>query len=199
MRRLFHRSYWVVALLAVFALSACAPYSYRGTVIEPPNPAPPITLTTADGTVFDLGAQRGSVVAIFFGFTNCPDVCPTELADMKAVRSKLGADADKLKVVFISVDPERDTPERVSHYAKIFDPSFIGLSGTRAELEPIYQAYGVTAIRRELPDSALGYTMDHSAFTYVIDPAGDWRLVFSMASSIDDRVSDIRHLIQTGA
>ncbi len=187
-----------MALFSVVTLTACAPYTYRGTVLEPANPAPPISLTKGDGSPFDLASLRGNVVALFFGFTSCPDICPTELADLKAIRTRLGPDGEKLKVVFISVDPERDTPERTGNYAAAFDPGFIGLSGTPAQLEPIYKAYGVSAIKRDLPGSALGYTMDHSAYTYIIDSAGNWRLVFSMSSSLDDRVSDIRYLIQTG-
>jgi protein SCO1/2 len=186
-------------LAGVLLLVSCGTHNFRGMLIEPPNQASDFTLTDPQGQVFQLSAQRGKVVALFFGFTHCPDVCPTTLADMKSVRTKLGNDADKLQVVFVSVDPERDTPELVNRYVKAFDKSFIGLSGSRATLEPIFQAYGVTAIKRELPNSALAYTMDHSALTYIIDRSGQYRMLFPYDSNVDDIVNDLRYLIQQGA
>ena len=188
----------IVLLLAAAALAACGSYTFKGTALEPPNPAPDFTLTDQDGRPFRLSEQRGSVVMLFFGFTNCPDVCPTALADAAAVRRELGADGERLKVALITVDPARDTPEKMGRYVRIFDESFIGLSGTQEELDPVIKAYGVTAMRRDLPGSALEYTMDHSAFLYVIDQAGQWRLVFSPDASVSDIASDVRHLIRTG-
>lgn len=191
----------VASLLALVAalLAACGPHEFRGTVIEPPNPAKDFALTDQSGQPFRLSEQGGKVVTIFFGFTNCPDICPTSLADMAAVREKLGSDAENLEVLFITVDPERDTAERLGRYMQMFDPSFTALTGSRADLEQVFKDYGVTAIKRELPDSALGYTMDHSAFTYVIDAAGNLRLLFSHGASIDDMTSDLRYLLQEGA
>jgi protein SCO1/2 len=189
----------LLALLALsLALSACGSYEFRGGVIEPPSDSPDFTLTNQSGQPFQLSEQRGQVVLLFFGFTNCPDVCPTALAEAAAARRQLGTDGEKLTVALITVDPERDTPERLGRYVRAFDPSFVGLSGTRAELEPIYKAYGVAATRRELPESALAYTIDHSAFLYVIDRDGQWRVAFTPGTPIEDMVSDLRHLIQTG-
>lgn len=187
--------FWLCMLLLV----SCGTHNFHGMVIEPPNPAPDFTLLNHQGQPFQLSAQQGKLVVMFFGFTHCPDVCPTTLADMKAVRSKLGNDAEHLQVVFISVDPERDTPDLVNRYVTAFDPTFIGLSGPSTTLERIYQDYGVTAIRRELPNSAITYTMDHSAFTYVIDRSGNYRMLFPYNTSIDEIVSDLRYLIQQGA
>jgi protein SCO1 len=190
---------FVLLLVCAALLAGCGSYSFRGTVLEPPNDAPDFTLADASGQPFRLSDQRGDVVLLFFGFTNCPDVCPTALAEAAAVRRELGADAERLKVVLITVDPERDTPEVTGRYASRFDPSFIGLSGTRAEIEAVMAAYGVTAVRRDLPESALEYTVDHSAFTYAIDPAGNWRLLFSPGTPVSDIASDVRQLIRTGA
>jgi protein SCO1/2 len=195
------RSHWSLLLILALTplLAACGPYTFRsGALLEPPNPAPEIALTDTAGQPFRLSEQRGMVTLIFFGFTNCPDVCPTALADMSAARKRLEGDAEKVRVVFITVDPARDTPERMGRYVQAFDPDFIGLTGTEAELAQIYQAYGVTAIKRELPNSALGYTMDHSASVYVIDQGGNWRAMISHGSPIDDVVSDLRYLIRTG-
>jgi len=163
-------------------------------VIEPPKAAPDFTLTGADGQPFQLSAQRGKVVLLFFGFTRCPDVCPTTMADVAAAREQLGDDAKNTEVVFISVDPERDTSANTDAYVKRYDPSFIGLSGTPEELEPIKKAFGVTAIKRDLPNSQFGYTVDHSAFLYVIDKQGTWRALLPFGVTSEDIASDTRYL-----
>lgn len=192
-----------LALALVFGalvLSACGgPYQFKTGTVDNPTQAPDFTLTSANGDPFQLGAQRGKVTTIFFGFTHCPDICPTALADMRDVRRELGAAADNLRVVFITVDPARDTPQITQKYVEKFDPSFIGLSATQAQLDPILKSYGVTATRRDLPDSALKYTMDHSAYTYVIDKQGRWRLVFAVGMDQKDIASDLRYLLQEQA
>jgi protein SCO1/2 len=188
----------LLAALAALALAGCGAHTFKGTVLEPPNEAPDFTLTDQSGQPFRLSEQRGNVVMLFFGFTNCPDVCPTAMADAAAVKRQLGADGERLKVALISVDPERDTPELMGRYVKMFDPSFIGLSGAQAELDPVIKAYGVTAVRRDLPGSALKYTMDHSAFLYVIDQTGQWRLVFSPDATVSDIASDVGYLLKNG-
>jgi protein SCO1/2 len=187
-----------LAALVALVLAGCSAYSYKGTVLEPPSPAPDFVLADQNGEQFRLSEQRGNIVVLFFGFTNCPDVCPTALADAAAVRRQLGADAERVKVALITVDPERDTPERLGRYVQTFDPTFFGLSGTPAEIEAVSKAYGVSATRRELPESALKYTIDHSAFLYVIDQTGEWRLVFSPDAAVNDIASDIRNLVTTG-
>lgn len=189
---------WLLTAISALLLSSCGVHTFVGTVIEPPKTAADFTLTDQRGQAFRLSEQKGNVVVMFFGFTHCPDICPTELAALTAVRRQLGADSAKLRVVFITVDPERDTPEIMGQYVKNFDASFIGLSGQRPTLETIYQAYGVTAIRRELPNSALGYTMDHSAIAYVVDAAGNLRLLFPHGTSANDMLEDIRSLIRNG-
>jgi protein SCO1/2 len=177
-------------------LASCGAHTFHGQLIDTPTAALDFTMTDQNGQPFQLSAQRGKLVALFFGFTHCPDICPTTLADMKAIRQQLGGDAEKFQVVFVSIDPERDTPELVNRYVTAFDPSFVGLSGPQTTLDPLYQAYGVTAIKREIPNSALGYTMDHSTYVYIIDPAGRYRMVFPYDMPIDDIVSDLRYLIK---
>lgn len=183
-----------VAVLLVLALSACGSYELRGGAIEPPSAAPDFTLTDHTGQPYRLSDQRGKVVLIFFGFTSCPDICPTALADLAAAKQRLGDAGENVEVVLITVDPERDTAEELERYVTAFDPSFVGLYGTREQLEQVYKDYGVTVIRRDLPDSALGYTVDHSGFIYVIDRAGNWRELFSHGAAVDDIASDVRYL-----
>ncbi|GAB4193223.1 MAG: SCO family protein [Roseiflexaceae bacterium] len=189
----------VLLLLCALVLGGCGSYSFKGGTITPPEPAPDFTLTDHNGQPFRLSEQRGKVTLIFFGFTFCPDVCPTALADMRNVRRELGDDAEQVQVLFVTVDPERDTPERLKSYTSKFDPSFLGLYGTPEELAPVFKDYGVLATRRELPGSALKYTIDHTAFTFVIDKAGRWRLLFSHGAPVDDMVSDLRYLVRENA
>ncbi|MGQ9550194.1 MAG: SCO family protein [Roseiflexus sp.] len=188
----------IILLTLIVAVSACGRYDFRGVTLDPPKEAPDFTLTDFDGKPFRLSEHRGKTIILYFGFTNCPDMCPAALSDMAAARRKLGADAERVQGVFVSLDPERDTPERLKRYLSAFDPTFIGLRGSEAELSPVMQDYGVTSIRRELPDSALKYTIDHSTFIYVIDAAGRWRLLFIHGMPVDDIVSDLRYLVRQG-
>lgn len=185
--------------LWLLLLTTCGGYGFRGSLVEPAEPAPEIALTDQQGQPWRLSEQRGMVTLLFFGFTSCPDVCPTTLADLAAARRQLGADGERVRVVMITVDPERDTAERLGQYVQQFDPTFVGLRGSRAELETVYKAYGVYAAKRELPDSALGYTMDHTGSVYVIDPQGRWRALFSHGAPVDDIVSDLRYLLRSSA
>jgi protein SCO1 len=193
---MYTRLLLLIAALAL--LVACGPYRFRsGTLLEPADPAPAVALTDTQGAPFRLSEQRGALTLLFFGFTNCPDVCPTTLADLAAARKQLGDDAERVKVVLVTVDPERDTPERLGRYVQSFDPSFIGLTGPQADLEQIYQSYGVSVTKRQLPDSALGYTVDHGASVYVVDQSGNWRALISNGSPVADIVADLRYLLRS--
>jgi protein SCO1 len=183
--------------LALLALGACATTpKLKGTVLDPALPAHDFTLTDQTGQPFTLSEQQGKVVLIFFGFASCPDICPVELSNLAAVTRQLGADAAAVEVAMVTVDPERDTPERLATYVSAFHPEFIGLYGDPETLAPIIKAYGVYAERRELPESALGYTMDHSGFVYVIDKAGRWRALFSHGTPAEDIAADVRALVR---
>jgi protein SCO1/2 len=193
------RPVFCTLLLAALALSSCGRYAWRsGLLIDDPTPAPDVALTDAGGQPYRLADQRGAVVLLFFGFTNCPDVCPTTLADLAAARAQLGDDGRQVRVTLITVDRERDTPDRLARYVATFDPSFVALTGSEAQLAQVYQAFGVTAMRRELPGSALGYTIDHSASVYVVDQAGRWRALISNGAAVADIVSDLRYLVRSG-
>ena len=170
-------------------------YTYQGVVIDPPARAPDFTLSDQNGNAFRLSDQRGKTVLLFFGYTNCPDVCPTTMANLRQALTQLGS--KDVQVIFITVDPGRDTPEKVQAYASQFDPSFIGLSGSMAELEPVWTAYGVY---RELgPADANGnYDVSHTARVTVIDPKGDLRLSINTDATWQDIVHDLRLLLKEG-
>jgi len=170
--------------------------TFRGTLYDPAIPAPEIVLTRDDGSNFRLSEQRGNVVLLFFGYTSCPDVCPTTLSDLRKVQDELGSAASQVKVVFVTVDPDRDTPDVIQKYVSIFDPAFIGLSGSEAELDPVWQEYGVYREIDKAPNSASGYLVTHSARVYVIDRDGNLHLSYSYGTAIDDIVHDLKILFK---
>jgi protein SCO1/2 len=188
----------VTVLLSSLLLVACGepPPSFRGNVLDSPVLAPDFVLTDQHGESFRLSEQRGRVVVLFFGYASCPDVCPTTLGVWKRVYVELGADAEKVRFVFVTVDPERDTQERLREHLALFSPDFVGLTGTLEELESVYQAYGVYREKEALPGSELGYQVTHTASAYVIDPDGYWRLRHLFGTPAEDIVHDIRRLLK---
>jgi protein SCO1/2 len=155
-------------------------------------------MPATDGKPFTLSQQKGRVVLFFFGFTTCPDVCPTALSAMSNISRQLGKDANQVKFAFISFDLDHDTLPLLTQYVSGFDPTFVGLRADPAVLVSTMRKYGATATRRDLPDSALGYTYAHTAYTYVVDTQGRWREVFAFDTSVADMVSDVRTLIDEG-
>jgi protein SCO1/2 len=170
-------------------------YTYQGVLIDPPAKAGDFTLTDQNGNPFRLSEQYGKVVLIFFGYTNCPDVCPITMSDFKNIKAGLGDKAADVRFVFITVDPERDTPQRLQAFLSAFDPDFIGLTGDTTVLQPVWKSYGVF-VQREDVDSAIGYLVDHSARTYVIDRNGQWRLNYPFGMETEKMTQDILHLLR---
>jgi protein SCO1 len=178
------------------ALTAgCRPPSFHGTTYEPPEPAPQVVLREANGARFSLAEQHGSVVLLYFGYTHCPDVCPTTLSDWKRVKSSLGRDASRVRFVFISVDPARDDPATLQRYVSRFDPAFIGATGDSATLAGIEHSFHVNSSREESA-SASGYSVTHPSQTFVVDRNGNLRLLYSFGMQTSDIVSDIRQLLR---
>ena len=185
----------LLSLVLSIALMSCGSnYDYQGSMIDPPVPAVDFSLTQQDGSSFTLNQQQGKVVLIFFGYANCPDVCPTTLADFKRVHEALGDQASDVEFVFITVDPERDTPEIIADYVAAFNPDFVGLSGTEEELQPVWDAYYVVRNKVE-SDSALGYLMEHSARVMVIDKQGMLRMTFPFGMAAEAITEDVQHLL----
>ncbi len=141
-------------------------------LLAPRGPlAPDFTLTDQNGRPFQLSSLHGHTVALFFGYTHCPDVCPTTLAALARAKRKLGVDGARFDVVFVTVDPKRDTSGVIAKYVRLFDPSFIGLTGTEVQLAPVYAAYKV--YHQALPaHGALGYLVAHSSTVDFIGPHG---------------------------
>lgn len=188
----------IVALIAIgvfLSVIFAKPPSFRGTLYaEPFPPAPEIALTKADGSTFRLSEQKGKIHLIFFGYTSCPDFCPTTLAEMKLLMDALGEYAENVQVVFVTVDPEKDTPQKIQEYVNRFHPSFIGLSGAQTELEPIWQAY--TIFREATNQStALGTVINHTVRLYLVDAEGNLRLSYAYGTPYSDVAADIELLL----
>ncbi|MDA0237203.1 MAG: SCO family protein [Proteobacteria bacterium] len=152
-------------------------------------------LTSHRGQSVRLTDFKGKVVVLFFGFMHCPDICPTTLSELNAVMERLGADAKHVQVLFVTVDPERDTLEKLGSYMEIFNPAFLGLSGTAAEIATVTQEFKVInqKIEGSMPDT---YSLDHSAGTYVFDRDGQVRLFVPYGTDPDKLTSDILQLIK---
>lgn len=150
------------------------------------------SLNGTDGTRHTLSDFRGKVVLIFFGFTQCPDICPTALLRAANVKAMLGKDGDRLQVLFITVDPERDTAALLGDYVSAFDPGFLGLYGTPQETEKTANEFKV--YYKKVPTGS-SYTMDHSALTYLYDTAGRLRIALSHTQSDEAYVQDIRKIL----
>jgi protein SCO1/2 len=166
-----------------------------GTAITPPRPLPPMQFVDHEQHSFDLSRLKGHWSLMFFGFTNCPDVCPTTLAVLAQVEKQL-ADLparEQPQIVLVSVDPERDTPERIASYIRFFSPRFIGATGSEQHIQEFTTAMGIPVAITKSADGS--YTVDHSGAIFVIDPNGEWRALFSPPHQAKQIASDYRHLI----
>jgi protein SCO1 len=185
-----------VALAVLLTVLFSKPANFRGTLYgEPFPPAPEISLMDSNGKPFLLSGNHGKITLLFFGYTFCPDVCPTTLAEMKLAVDRLNkTDSAQVQVVFISVDPDRDTTEGMQKYVERFNPNFIGLSGSLTELEPIWSGYGVY---REIVDgtSATNYIINHTARVTLIDQNGNMRLTYGFQTPPEDIAHDIELLL----
>ncbi|MXQ13491.1 SCO family protein [Microvirga makkahensis] len=153
----------------------------------------PFRLTSHEGKPFTDADLKGKPFAVFFGFTHCPEVCPTTLYDLTQDLAALGPDADKLRVAFITVDPEQDTPELMKTYLSSFDPRIVGLTGTTDEIAAVAKAYKI--YHRKVPTDS-GYTMDHSATIFLMDSKGDFYGTSNFQESAEIRREKLRQLIK---
>ena len=154
-----------------------------------------LELTDTSGRVRHLDDFRGKAVVVFFSFTHCPDVCPTTLADLSRVMQQLGPDADRVQVLFITVDPERDTPSDLAQYVNAFDSRFIALRGDAEQTARVAKEFKIYYEKRKQGDT---YTVDHSAQSYVIDPQGRLRLLVRHDRLAQDLPEDLRVILKQG-
>lgn len=173
------------------------PSPFQGFAIQPERPAPDFELTDQHGEPWRLADQRGTVTALFFGYTHCPDVCPTTLAVMDSVDRKLREQSpdEPLEMVFVSVDPERDSLERIRDYLAFFNPGFRGATGHHPALHRLTDQLGVLYAKVDEVDTALGYVVDHSAHMVLLDPQAQLRALFSAPHIPDQIAADIEGIL----
>ena len=170
--------------------------AFRGADITGASYARSLSLSDVDGKPRTLADFKGKVIVVFFGYTQCPDVCPTTMAELAQVRKSLGADADKLQGIFVTIDPERDTPAILKSYIGSFDPSFIALRGTVAETEAAAKEFKVYFAK--VPGQTEGsYTMDHTAGAFVLDERGNPRLFERYGGGTEALTADVKSLMAT--
>jgi protein SCO1/2 len=189
---------FAIILVAALAVAGCGPDTpkFMASDVTGTTYGRDFHLTDHNGKPRTLADYRGKAVVVFFGYTQCPDVCPTTLAELAEAMKRLGPDADRVQVLFVTIDPERDTPDLLSKYVPAFDPRFVGLYGdadatasTAKEFKIIYQ---------KQPGKTPGsYTMDHSAGTFVFDPQGRLRVYVGYGQGPDVFAHDLKELLRT--
>lgn len=194
---------WAVGITAVLVIIALIgwwnlPPQLHGIQLQSPREADNFTLTASTGEELSLSDLRGKYVVIFFGYTYCPDVCPTTMLDLQKMVKTLGPDRAKdVQIVMVSVDPERDTPEQLSTYVNYFDPSFIGLTGTVEDIQPVASQFGIYFEKQAGSDNT-NYLVDHTAAVTLIDPKGYVRMIFTYGTTGEDMASDIAYIMRRG-
>jgi protein SCO1/2 len=186
----------LAALLACALLCATAHTSeseaLKAGVFNPAREAPDFSVRGSDGSPLTLSRYRGKIVLLGFGYTHCPNVCPVTLAVLAQAHRKLGPSASQVQVIYLTVDPERDTAERLKQYLAAFDPTFVGGTGTSAQMAAVRLSYGVTA---QKVGSGSDYGVAHSSFVYLIARDGKLRALMPFGHNADDYVHDIALLL----
>ena len=193
---------FAIAALAALTVAGCQKAdptkpAFKGIDLTGAEYARTLNLTDQDGRARSLADFKGKVVVLFFGYTQCPDVCPTTMMEVATVKKSLGADGDKVQGVFVTVDPERDTGALLKAYLASFDPSFVGLHGSVEQTQAAAKEFKVFFAK--VPGKSPGsYTMDHSAASFVFDPAGRVRLFVPYGSDPKVLATDLKQLVAAG-
>jgi protein SCO1/2 len=182
----------LAGLLLPLSAQAVGVEALKAGVFDPPREAPDFSVQGTDGSPLVLSHYRGKVVVMAFGYTHCPNVCPVTLAVLAQAHRKLGALGSQVQVIYITVDPERDSAERLKHYLAGFDPSFVGGTGSAAQMAAVGKSYGVTATKL---GSGEDYAVAHSSFVYLITRDGKLHALMPFGHQADDYVHDISILL----
>ena len=195
-RRLTLAALLTVAGMAVLS-AGCTPSTpaFNGVDITGASYARDFALTDAAGKRRTLAEFRGKLVVVFFGFAQCPDICPTTLADLAQVKKRLGSDGERIQVVFITVDPERDSPQVLASYVPAFDPSFIGLTGSSEEIAAAAREFKVF-FQKVAGKTETSYTIDHTTGAYVFDREGRVRLFIRHGTGAEAIAADLQRLLR---
>jgi protein SCO1/2 len=185
-----------VLIAATLAIGACRREpEWRGTAVLPAKDIPAFTFLDSTGAPVRVAPATGLATLVFFGYTHCPDVCPTTLSDWVRVKKALGSDTSRTRFLFVTVDPERDSPAIVARYTAQFDSAFVGLSGDSATTAGIQRAFGV-ASSKEKSSSAEGYLVGHSSQVFLVDDHGQLRVSYDYGAGWDAMSADIKMLLR---
>lgn len=185
----------LVILIALFVLFKLTnPHTFHGSVVQSTEPAYNFTLTGENGKFISLSDYRGKLVLVYFGYTFCPDICPATLANVGQSLRELGAKTDDVQLIMVSLDPERDTPEKLAEYVKHFHSSFIGVTGSRDELDKVTSLYGIFYEKAAGTDNT-GYLINHTATLLVIDREGYLKLVFPFGVTVPEITDDLKYML----
>lgn len=199
-RRMSFTNVFFVCILLLFSqlFVACgSAHEFNGIVYNPPIVAPELQGIDQKGEPFSMDKVKGKVTLLFFGYTNCPDVCPLTMGQITTIYRQLSADSNELSVIFASTDPERDTPQVLAQYIDLFDSSFWGVQIPQTALAEVMSAYSGLAQKDELPEgkTAEQYTITHSNWIYAIDREGNLRLIFSSQLQTQQIADDVKYLL----
>lgn len=185
----------LIVLVVLVVLPRLKPPTFSGMLLQGTNTAHDFSLVDENGEHVNLSDFRGKPVLLYFGYTFCPDVCPTTMAELGRMMRELGDQAEDVQVVMISVDPGRDTPERLAEYVRYFHPDFIGLTGTEEEVSQAATPLGIYYAKQEV-EGASGYLMDHTATVLMIDKDGSTRMIWPYGTPAEDMAEDVRYFLR---
>lgn len=199
----------VIVLLLALLLAACqtaptptsAPPAYLddlyGAVFDPPRPLSDFSLASTTGEPFRFSEHQGQIMLIYFGYRACPDFCPTTFSELRRVYQAVGEPSDRLKILFVTVDPERDTLENLGQYTQAFHPDFIALRDDGETLRRMMDEFGVVAEKRQVGDSALSYLVDHTASIFLVGADGRLQAQYLYGTDYRDIVHDVEQILDT--
>lgn len=196
--KLFIKALWLLILPLLF-ITGCQAFAsnspeFKGAEVSPPIEIPNFQLMSANGTPFELDDVKGDITLVYFGYTYCPDVCPLTLWEVKNALAQLESGQERVHVLFVSVDPERDTADKLVKYTAAFGPQVIGLTDSMDNTLPVMQTFGATAEREEIADYD-GYTVSHTATLFLIDSQGKLLLQYPFGFTADDLAQDLTYLL----
>ncbi len=190
---------WLIILASLTAgcsaIASQSDYKMHGAVFDPPRILTDFTMSSTDGTPFTLSAHRGQTILLYFGYRSCPDFCPTTFAELQQIYTQLHEPKDKLKVVFVTVDPDRDTMDNLTLYVHGFNQDFIGLRDDGDGLKQLMNQFGVVAERRQVGDSPLSYLIDHTASVFLITANGELKVQYLYGTDYHDILADLRTIL----
>jgi protein SCO1/2 len=186
-------------MILLFTGVACsATYEFKGSQFDPPLPVPDFELMADNGQPFRLSQVNSDITLVYFGYTFCPDVCPLTMVDVRDALDQLDpAERERVQVIFISVDPERDTPEVLDRYLSAFDPAFIGLTDDFEKTQTVMKPFGAFAEKEEVENSAAGYLVSHTARLYLLNADHEIMLTYTFGFEPEDLTSDLSYLLST--